>query len=197
MGALRAIFILIGFAVFTVPLMPLQAMFVLFDLRAARTFPHWYHRKVARIFGLSFHQAGAIEHDRPVLLVANHVSWLDIIVLSAVTPVSFVAKMEISRWPFISWLAKLQRTIFIDRKRRRSAAEVAQTIGERLQDGDAVLFFPEGKAGDGNAVLPFNSSLFAAVFPPKRGGDGEDAMRAAAMLSDVQVQTVTDRKSVV
>ncbi len=99
MGALRAWTVLTGFFALTLPLMPVQAALVRFRPRQARTFPHWYHRQVCRILGVRIEVDGAVAHDRPVLLVANHTSWLDIPVLSAVAPVSFVAKKEVAGCP--------------------------------------------------------------------------------------------------
>lgn len=184
MRALRAIAIGGAFFVFTVPLMPLQALFLAIKSPLAVSFPHWYHRHVARLLGIQVHLAGALEHKQPTLLVANHQSWLDIVVLSAVTPLSFVAKQEVAGWPFVGWLAKLQRTLFIDRTRRSSVQHTSQRIAARLNAGDKVIFFPEGTSGDGNGVLPFKSSLFAAVRPPSRTAE------AMPGLEHVQVQTV-------
>ncbi len=118
MGTFRAATILTGFFGLTVPLMPLQALFVRVSPRAARHFPHWYHRQVCKLMGVRLTIEGQVMSDRPVLLVSNHTSWLDIPVLSAVAPVSFIAKREVSRWPFVSALARLQRTVFVDRERR-------------------------------------------------------------------------------
>ncbi len=108
-GAVRAAAILAGFAGLTLPLMPVQAALLKASPRLARRLPHWYHRQVCRLMGIRLHVEGRIAEHAPVLVVANHVSWLDIPVISAVAPVSFVAKKEVSTWPFISTLARLQR----------------------------------------------------------------------------------------
>ncbi|MGD9785353.1 MAG: lysophospholipid acyltransferase family protein [Hyphomicrobiaceae bacterium] len=163
---MRAASILAGFAALTVPLLPVQALLLRSWPRAARLFPHWYHRKVCRLFGLRLHIEGEVVRDRPVLLVANHTSWLDITVLSAVAPVSFVAKSEVGTWPGVRTLARLQRTVFVDRERRTSVGETANEIISRLGTGDAIVLFAEGTSSDGNRVLPFRTSLFAAVKPP-------------------------------
>jgi 1-acyl-sn-glycerol-3-phosphate acyltransferase len=97
-----------------------------------------------------------------VLLTANHTGWIDIPVLSAVAPVSFVAKQEVNRWPFFGTLARLQRTVFV-RRERSKALEDRDNIRRRLSDGDALVLFPEGTSGDGNRVLPFKSSLLSAA----------------------------------
>ncbi len=165
-GTWRAARILLGFLLLTVPLMPLQVLFLRVSRSAARAFPHHYHKLVCRLIGVRLHVTGAVVRDRPVLIVANHTSWLDIPVLSAVAPVSFVAKKEVGGWPFVATLARLQRTVFVDRTRRSQAAEAAGVMLERLAGGDALVLFAEGTSTDGNRVLPFKTSLFAAVRPP-------------------------------
>lgn len=165
MSRLRAAGVLAGFLGLTLPLMPVQALLLRVSQPAARRFPHWYHRNVCRILGIRLHIEGAVANDTPVLLVSNHTSWLDIPVLSAVAPVSFVAKSEVGRWPFVSALARLQRTVFVDRTRRVAVGDTANEMAERLAQGDALVLFAEGTSTDGNRVLPFKSSLFAAAKP--------------------------------
>jgi len=180
MRNVRAFLVLTAFFAFTVPLMPLQLLFVRTGSRFARTFPHWYHRQVCRIIGVRLHVDGEVAESQGVLIVSNHVSWLDITVLSAVAPVSFIAKREVSTWPFVKWLATLQRSVFVDRERRSQVGSKANEILERLQSGDHVVFFAEGTSSDGNVVVPFRTALFAAVKPP--GG--------APMGAGVSVQTL-------
>ena len=170
MSRLRAGSVLAGFTLLTVPLMPVQALLVRSGSGYARRLPHWYHRQVCRILGIRLHVEGAVARDKPVLFVANHTSWLDIPVLSAVAPLSFVAKKEVGTWPFVSSLARLQRTVFVDRERRASVGDTASEILERLAAGDNVVLFAEGTSSDGNRVLPFKTSLFAAAKPPERLG---------------------------
>jgi 1-acyl-sn-glycerol-3-phosphate acyltransferase len=162
-GAVLAVF----FAL-TVPLMPVQALLLRLGSSGARTFPHWYHRQVCRLLGIRIHLDGAVVRDRPVLLVANHTTWLDIPVLSAVAPVSFVAKKEVGTWPFVSSLARLQRSVFVDRTRRTAVGQAAGEILARLEQGDTIVLFAEGTSSDGNRVLPFMTSLFAAAKPSGR-----------------------------
>jgi 1-acyl-sn-glycerol-3-phosphate acyltransferase len=97
-----------------------------------------------------------------VLFVANHVSYADITVLGSVIAGSFIAKVEVADWPFFGWLAKLQRSVFVDR-RVRSAITQRDAISKRLAVGDALILFPEGTSSDGNRVLPFKTALFAAA----------------------------------
>ena len=144
MRRVRAFLVLGTFFAFTVPLMPLQLLFLATGSRYARTFPHWYHRQVCRIVGIRLHIEGKVAEEQGVLLISNHVSWLDITVLSAVAPVSFVAKQEVASWPFVSWLAKLQRSVFVDRTRRNEVGDKANEILSRLTGGDHVVLFHFG-----------------------------------------------------
>ena len=182
MPNLRAFLLISGFMLFTVPLMPVQLVLRAFGGDPARRFPHWYHRQVCRILGVAVHTQGQVAQDRPVRLVSNHVSWLDIPVLSAVAPLSFVAKAEVGTWPFISWLAKLQNSVFVDRERPRLVQDTAREIVARLRRGDHIVIFAEGTSSDGNQVLPFKTSLFAAARP--RGKD------AAGPEQGIYVQTI-------
>lgn len=162
-GSLRASAVLAAFFGLTVPLMPVQAILLRVSDRAARRFPHWYHRQVCRLLGVKLNIEGSVAKGAPILLVCNHTSWLDIPVLSALAPVSFVAKLEVGSWPFVSALARLQRSVFVDRTRRLAAGDAANAITMRLQQGDTIVLFPEGTSSDGNRVLPFKTSLFGAV----------------------------------
>jgi 1-acyl-sn-glycerol-3-phosphate acyltransferase len=165
MGAFRGSAVLSGFFALTVPLMPVQELFLRTGSKRMRTFPNWYHRQVCRLLGVRINVVGEIARDRPVLLIANHTTWLDIPVLSAVAPVSFVAKKEVAGWPFVSSLARLQRTVFVDRTRRTAVGSTAGEIVGRLAQGDNIVLFAEGTSSDGNRVLPFMTSLFAAAKP--------------------------------
>jgi lyso-ornithine lipid O-acyltransferase len=162
MGRLRASLILMGFIALTLPLMPVQFAFTKFSRRAARWLPWTYHRLLCQLLGMTIEAEGALP-KAPALLVANHVSWLDIPVLSTIAPVSFIAKREVGTWPLFGAMAKLQRTVFIDRERRHKTGTSSNEIGERLLAGDMLVLFPEGTSSDGTQVLPFKSSYFGAV----------------------------------
>lgn len=120
--------------------------------------------------------------DRHAALVANHASWLDILVLNAAQPVTFVSKAEVAGWPGIGLLARATGTLFIRRDRTEAAAQVA-LIAARIAAGDRLLFFPEGTSTDGQRVLPFKATLFqplaAVTVQPVtviyRAPDGQDA----------------------
>ena len=166
MSNLRPWWVFILFTALTLPLMPLQQLFVWFWPQVARAFPMHYHRMVCRILGVRVEVVGQAPGQGPLLIACNHVSWLDIVVLSAVAPVSFVAKREVGRWPFFGTLARLQRTIFVDRERRHATGGARDEMRERLEAGDIIVLFAEGTSGDGRNVLPFKSSLFGAAEIP-------------------------------
>jgi 1-acyl-sn-glycerol-3-phosphate acyltransferase len=146
----------------TVVLMPVQAFGLMLHRRWITTFPCFYHRGCCRILGLRLRRIGQPIPMRPVLFVANHTSYIDITVLGALLPASFVAKAEVAGWPLFGWLAKLQRSVFIDRQVRSMAAQ-RTAIAQRLAAKDALILFPEGTSGDGNRLLPFKSALFSVV----------------------------------
>jgi len=97
------------------------------------------------------------------LVVANHVSWLDIFVINALAPVAFVAKEEVRRWPLIGWLCAHTETIFLERGSRAAAQRTCATMTERLRSGIHVAVFPEGTTSGGDRVLPFHAALFQSA----------------------------------
>jgi 1-acyl-sn-glycerol-3-phosphate acyltransferase len=151
------------FALVTLPLMPVQWAAVALKWPLRRRIPVFYHRFLCRLLGVRLRVTGAPTDKRPLLIVANHSSWLDITIITSLAPVVFVAKSEIARWPFFGLLAKLQRTVFVERDRRQKTGEVNARIAQRLAEGDPVLLFGEGTAGDGNRVLPFRTALIGAA----------------------------------
>ncbi len=160
---IRVILIASAFAVLTLVLLPFQLIGMAFDLRLQRSIPHLYHRILCALIGVRIRELGRRSTATPVLILSNHVSWLDICVITALAPVVFVAKSEVARWPVFGWLAKLQRTIFINRQARHQTGAATREIAGRLLDGDAVVLFAEGTSSDGIRVLPFRSSLVGAV----------------------------------
>ena len=171
----RFVVVVATLALWTLALAPFQWLFLRGPVlrrwpAGARALPHLYHRGVARVMGLRIEVVGRPTADRPLLVVANHISWLDIVVLSAAMPVSFVAKAEMVTWPLFGWLARAQRTVFVNRAERRGAGEQADRISRRLEASDAMVLFPEGTTSDGTRVLRFNASLFGAATNVLRRG---------------------------
>ena len=179
---LRLMFVVAAFALVTLPLMPVQWLAVALKRPLRRRIPVFYHRFLCRLLGIRVHVIGAPVDARPLLIVANHSSWLDISVITSLAPVVFVAKSEIARWPLFGLLAKLQRSVFVERDRRHKTGEVNAEIAQRLAEGDPVLLFGEGTAGDGNRVLPFRTALIGAA---------RDALAAANMRAQVWIQPLS------
>jgi 1-acyl-sn-glycerol-3-phosphate acyltransferase len=160
---IRAFFVLIAFATLTLLLLPFQLIGIAFKLPLQRGVPYIYHRILCALIGIRVREIGKRSPDSPLLILANHASWLDILVITSLAPAVFVAKKEVAGWPVFGWLAKLQRTVFIDRQRRHRTGAATQEIAERLNGGDAVVLFAEGTSSDGNRILPFRSALIGAV----------------------------------
>jgi 1-acyl-sn-glycerol-3-phosphate acyltransferase len=158
---LRLVRLALYFA-WTAGLMPVQLIGLALRRHWTSTLPVFYHRWCCRILGFRIRVIGTPTSERPVLYAANHISYTDITVLGSVIPGSFIAKSEVARWPLFGWLAKLQRSVFVDRRVHSTVAQ-RDAIGKRLADGDALILFPEGTSGDGNRVRPFKSALFAAA----------------------------------
>ena len=128
----------------------------------------WLQQTCIRLLrSLGIHSEVVGEPPHAGVVVANHLSYLDIVILSAAMPCFFVAKAEIDKWPFFGWAARCGGTLFIDRSSLASAEKVAAIIAERLELPVPVLFFPEGTSTDGSEVLRFHSRLFE---PPVRAG---------------------------
>ena len=129
----------------------------------ARIASRWNH-VAARALGVRLRVSGQLGlPDRPVLLVANHVSWLDIPVVSAVRPVRFVSKDDVRAWPVMGWLATRTGTLYLNRGSGRAAHRMAAALAEALRDGQHVVIFPEGTTTDGSHVLPFKPMLMQAA----------------------------------
>lgn len=109
------------------------------------------------IVGIDLRVSGKFEPG--ALLIANHISWLDIFVINAVRPTAFVAKSEIRSWPLAGWLCHKVDTLFIERGSRHHAQHVAHAMAARLANGSSVTVFPEGTTSDGRDLLPFHAAL--------------------------------------
>ena len=133
------------------------------DARKRRLVKRW-SRRLLRILNVSARVRGELESvSGNVLLVANHISWLDIFVLNAHLPVRFVAKAELARWPVVSRMIRGAGTVFIERERRRDTHRVTRDMAQVLANGDVVAIFPEGTTTYGHEVLPFKSSLLQPI----------------------------------
>jgi 1-acyl-sn-glycerol-3-phosphate acyltransferase len=163
-------------------LLPLQVIAVRFAMPMQRRIPMVFHRLVCALLGVRVTVIGAPSPQRPLLIVSNHVSWIDISVITALAPVVFVAKREVASWPLFGLFAKLQRSVFVDRTRRHKTPEVNTEIARRLADGDPVVLFGEGTSSDGNRVLPFRTALIGAA---------RDALAEGAHLDRILIQPLS------
>lgn len=132
------------------------------DSSAGRRIVRLWHRALLAILGVRLQGFGKAA-PAPALVVANHISWLDIAALGALCPGHFVAKSEIADWPLIGWLAAQAGAFYIKRGDRQASAEVALRMADAFLQDQSVLLFPEGTSSDGTDVLPFHPRLFAAA----------------------------------
>ena len=134
----------------------------LLRLKATYKFPLLFHGVVCRMFGMRCVYHGEVVAHRPTMYVANHVSYLDVFVLGSVLPGAFVAKSEVAGWPLFGKLAKLQNTLFLERRSSKAAGQIEQVRNHLLNESN-VIVFPEGTSTAGNYVARFKSTLFQAA----------------------------------
>ena len=163
MRSLRAIYVLATFLITSAFVIPWQSIALRTRSLGYKRLPFLYQRFLSRLFDIRVTVIGQPIQDRGVLMVSNHTSYLDILVLGGVASVSFVAKSEVASWPLFGTFARLQRTVFVDRARRTQTGISRDLIASRLREGDALVLFPEGTSNDGNYVLPFKSALMGAA----------------------------------
>jgi 1-acyl-sn-glycerol-3-phosphate acyltransferase len=132
------------------------------DDRRAAEVQRWAAEGLS-ILGIALRVRGVPLAPGPLLLVCNHLSWLDILVLHAVRHCRFVSKADVRHWPLVGSLATGAGTLYIERESRRDAMRVVHRMAERLQAGDVLAVFPEGTTGDGLSLLPFHANLLQAA----------------------------------
>lgn len=154
-------------------LLPFHFAAIALSGRATMKVAQLWQRFVCFLMGIRITVTGRPVDDRPLLLLSNHNSWLDIPILASVAPVSFIAKQEVASWPVVGFLARTQRTVFVDRDRRHATGAQADAVAGRLSKGDIMVLFAEGTSSDGNKVLPFRSALVGAA--QRAIGDGKTA----------------------
>lgn len=159
----RSAWRLASYLVFALAIASLQLVVLAFGSRGASILPAIYHRVCCWLLDLHVEVRGSMSTARPTLFVCNHTSYLDISVLGSIIRGSFVAKTEVANWPFFGFLAKLQRTVFVDRQRRSTTHRQRDELMRRLEAGDNLILFPEGTSNDGNRTLPFRSALFGVA----------------------------------
>jgi lyso-ornithine lipid O-acyltransferase len=159
-----------GIVVIAAFVAPLQILATWFHKPTARRVPYLFHKGMLSLVRMKVRAEGAPSGSAPVLFISNHASYLDVIVLGSLTPGCFVAKSEVATWPFFGWLAKLGRTVFVERGRRALSHHQRDTLIGHLADGDSIFLFPEGTSNDGNQVGTFKSTLLAAAEAPLPSG---------------------------
>lgn len=191
MSTIRAIFAIAGILFLSLVLIPLQLLAMLFRLSGVqRRLPLWWHRAATWLMGIRVHVHGAAAKERPLLLISNHVSWLDIMVLGSVMELSFISKAEVATWPIFGWFAKLQRSVFVERERRSKTGEVATQIADRLAEGDVLVLFGEGTSSNGIHVLPFRPALVGAAAKAAQAAGHGGAMIQPVALNYTELHGV-------
>jgi 1-acyl-sn-glycerol-3-phosphate acyltransferase len=123
----------------------------------------WWSAKLVRVAGLRLYCSG-VAQPGAALLLANHISWLDIAAIHAVAPrARFVSKADVLAWPLLGWLIRNAGTLFVERERKRDALRVLHQVAAALTDGDMVAVFPEGTTGSGRELLPFHANLLQSA----------------------------------
>jgi 1-acyl-sn-glycerol-3-phosphate acyltransferase len=167
----------------------------------------WWSARMLRLLGIAADTVGT-PCGGATLVVANHVSWLDILAINAACPCRFVSKADVRRWPLLGWLVACGGTLFIERERKRDALRVVHQVAEALKDGHTVAVFPEGTTSEGHGLLPFHANLLQAAVATAtpvqpvavRFRDAlEPVSRAAAYVGDTHLlrslwQVVTARQ---
>jgi 1-acyl-sn-glycerol-3-phosphate acyltransferase len=164
MRVVRAVWRLLRMALHLLHGMAVMALrFPTADAAGRQQHIRWWSAKLVRLAGLELRASGT---PRPgaTLLLANHISWLDIAAIHAVAPQArFVSKADVLAWPLLGWLIRGAGTLFIERERKRDALRVLHQVAEALKSGDTVAVFPEGTTGDGPTLLPFHANLLQAA----------------------------------
>jgi 1-acyl-sn-glycerol-3-phosphate acyltransferase len=119
--------------------------------------------RMLELMGIELIVRGTPPAHGPVLLVCNHLSWLDILTIHAARHVRFVSKSEVRRWPVIGTITTGIGTLYIERERRRDAMRVVHGMAQALREGDVIAIFPEGTTGNGQGLLPFHANLLQAA----------------------------------
>jgi 1-acyl-sn-glycerol-3-phosphate acyltransferase len=167
--------------VVTLALFPVQMLAQYFNWPIRHPIARWWHRTILWAVGVRVRMVGTPSTGRPLLFASNHVSWTDVMAIGSLTDVTFIAKAEVKSWPAMGQIAKLQRTIFVEREHKRSAGRQAGAVAERLTDGEAIVLFAEGTTSDGTFLLPFKSTLVGAAALAAGGDEGTVLVQPVAI----------------
>ncbi len=178
---LRSLFFIFVLVPYMIVGVPLQFLVTRLNLPFWNALPRLFHRLGCIFVGMRVNVVGTPNRGHPTLLVSNHISWTDILAVGSVADLTFVAKSEIEKWPVVGFMASLQKTIYVDRNRRRDAHRTSTEMARRMASGGSVLLFAEGQSDIGTHVLPFRTALIGAA---------QHAMMAAG-ARDVFIQPMT------
>ncbi|MCF6325911.1 MAG: 1-acyl-sn-glycerol-3-phosphate acyltransferase [Devosiaceae bacterium] len=153
------IFIIVPFLIVAVPL---QWLIIILKLPVWNVIPRAFHRLAAIFLGLNVRLIGKPETGMSTLVVANHISWIDIIAIGSVADVTFVAKDELAKWPLVGFFSRMQKTIYVASS-PKTVRTATNEMARRMVDGGAVCLFAEGRSDTGTHVMPFRSGLIAAA----------------------------------
>ena len=169
----RVLFFIFGYLPFMLIFVPAQFVITRLGLDW-NWIPRKFHWFGCTFLGMHVNVIGTPSTKRATLLVSNHISWTDIIAVGSKADVTFVAKSEVRDWFFVGFMGSLQRTLYVDRKKRSDAHRASKEMGKRMASGGAVLLFAEGQSDLGTHVLPFRSALIgAAQHAMQEAGAGE------------------------
>lgn len=166
MGFLRFFIVALGFVVITIPMMLVMIITKTLKLKIYDKIPRLFHSLLLTLLGVRVTVSGSLKHNTPLIVISNHVSWLDILVIGSSFECHFIGKSEIANWAIFGYLAKLQNTIFVNRAAKGTkVGEQVNQINDTLKQNKTIILFPEGTTSDGNRILKFKSALFAAAKP--------------------------------
>ncbi len=164
MQTLRAVWRLLRAVLHVLHGMAVMSRFGGLDAAGRHARIQWWAAGLLRAVGSRLQVSGVQAHAGATLIVANHISWLDIAAIHAAVPhARFVSKADVLHWPLLGWLIRNAGTLFIERERKRDAVRVVHAMAQALQAGDAVAVFPEGTTGTGPELLPFHANLLQAA----------------------------------
>jgi 1-acyl-sn-glycerol-3-phosphate acyltransferase len=163
MPYIRAFAFILAMVGFLILAVPVQCLARRRNWPLQHRIQNFFCRVMCSVIGVRVSVHGSLAGTSPRFVVANHVSWTDVIALASVYPLVFLAKKEVAQWPVLGFLARLQGTVFVDRANRRAIPEVNLALAERLREGRDVVVFAEGTSSNGADVLKFNASHFAML----------------------------------
>jgi 1-acyl-sn-glycerol-3-phosphate acyltransferase len=179
----RGLFIVVWTAIAVL----VQALLIVLPGQSKVHFARFYWSIMCRLIGIRVRVIGAAARrsadGRPVVFVSNHSSWLDIPVLGSLLPACFVSKEDVAHWPVVNLIARLGRTVFVERH-RSSLARECDAMRDRLVGGDNLILFPEGTTSDGSRVLPFRSAFLSIAEQPPAEGAAPPLVQPVSVVYD-------------